>query len=66
MPFGSGSGAHFAENWAGDQVALDIEVVVDGITDGQKSLHRAGRLIDLGYSDTMDRVDAILDLLKEG
>jgi hypothetical protein len=38
-PFGECSGAGLAKNSAGDQMALQIEVIVDGIVNRQKSLH---------------------------
>jgi hypothetical protein len=39
MPFGERLGARLTKSWAGDQMTLQIEMVVDGIVDGQKPLH---------------------------
>jgi hypothetical protein len=38
-PFSECPGAGLMESSAGDQVALQIEVIVDGIVNRQKSLH---------------------------
>jgi len=39
MPFGECLGARLTKSWAGDQMTLHIEMIVDGIVDGQKTLH---------------------------
>lgn len=44
MPFVKCLGTHLTERWARNQMALQIELVVDGIVGGQKPLHRARRL----------------------
>jgi len=44
MPFGERLGACLTESLARDQIMLHIEMIVDGIVDGQKTLHRSGRL----------------------
>ncbi len=38
-PFYIRLGAGFMEGFAGDQVALHVEVIVNGIVNGQKTLH---------------------------
>ena len=42
MLLGHRIGAHLTEVAAGDQVALQVELIINGIVDGQKPLHRAG------------------------
>ena len=44
IPFQICSGACLTETLARDQMTLHIEMVVDGIVDGQKTLHRSGQL----------------------
>ncbi len=43
MPFGERLGARLMESLARDQMTLHIEMIVDGIVDGQKTLHRSRR-----------------------
>ena len=42
-PFSECPGTSLMENLAGDQMALQVEMVVDGVVNRQKSLHRSGR-----------------------
>ena len=43
MPFGERLGARLMESLARDQMTLHIEMIVDGVVDGQKTLHRSRR-----------------------
>ena len=43
MPFGERLGARLMESLARDQMTLYIEMIVDGVVDGQKTLHRSRR-----------------------
>jgi len=44
MPDGERLGARLTKSWVEDQMSLHIEMIVDGIVDGQKTLHRPGRV----------------------